>query len=174
MSESDQQPEDVASLFKKFGGDAHGYREFADVDAPRPGAPAWALVPTPTSAGATPMPAGSTQTAPAGPAGPSGVGSIFSSIGPSEAALPTAPPARAELPSTAISRPSPVTAVSALWPARIDPQPSQPPRAGDPAPSISAGSRKLEVLFARWAGTTPAPAASAGGHGLLSRWRSQG
>ncbi|MDM0020204.1 hypothetical protein [Variovorax saccharolyticus] len=59
MSEDDREAEDVAGLFRKFGGDVKGYREFEP--APVAGQPpaAWTLIPgagTPTQA-AEPAPA---------------------------------------------------------------------------------------------------------------------
>jgi hypothetical protein len=53
MTEDDREAEDVAGLFRKFGGDVKGYREFEP--APAAGQPqaAWTLIPgsgTPTQA----------------------------------------------------------------------------------------------------------------------------
>lgn len=43
MSQDDRQQEDVAGLFRKFGGDATRYKEFAPVESPR-AAGNWPLV----------------------------------------------------------------------------------------------------------------------------------
>jgi len=149
MSQADHQPEDVASLFKKFGGDAHDYREFAQPEPTAPAGASWALVPGRT--GAAPASA-----APAPPAS-----------GPDLAA--TTPPRPAPPPS----------AVSALWPAPAPapvsaPAPALPLRVEVATAPGAAGPRSLDVLFARWAGTPPPPSPPASGHGLLSRWRSKG
>ena len=143
MSQADPQPEDVASLFKKFGGDAHAYREFAQPEPTTPAGASWALL----SGGA----------------------------GAAQASAAPAPPASgSDLAATAPSRPAPPpSAVSALWPAPAS-APALPLRAeAATAPGV-AGPRSLDVLFARWAGTPPPPSPPASGHGLLSRWRSQG
>lgn len=176
MSQSDHQPEDVASLFKKFGGDAQGYREFADPDAARPSAPVWALVPTPT-------PTPTTTSTPAAAAG--GAAAPL----PADAAPAVQAEMPAEVPAAAVPfRPTAPTSVSALWPAPARHEPTQirqqqpqqlqqsvrPLQASASATPVAAGTRALDAMFARWAGTTPMPAASVGGHGLLSRWRSQG
>lgn len=43
MSQDDRQQEDVAGLFRKFGGDATRYKEFAPAESPR-AAGSWPLV----------------------------------------------------------------------------------------------------------------------------------
>lgn len=59
MSNDDREAEDVAGLFRKFGGDAKGYKEFEP--APEVGQPqgAWTLIPgspaAPAAAIATPV-----------------------------------------------------------------------------------------------------------------------
>lgn len=44
MSQDDRQQEDVAGLFRKFGGDATRYKEFAPAESPRATGGAWPLV----------------------------------------------------------------------------------------------------------------------------------
>jgi hypothetical protein len=69
MSADDPTPEDIAGLFRKFGGDAHGYKEFAPPEAEAEAPRAWPLLtgekiahpPVP----AAPMPAPAPAPAPA-------------------------------------------------------------------------------------------------------------
>lgn len=44
MTTESDQPEDIAGLFRKFGGDPMAYKEFAPRDEPGGGAGAWALI----------------------------------------------------------------------------------------------------------------------------------
>jgi len=86
MTEDDGQAEDVAGLFRRFGGDATGYKEFAPAaDAERP-AGAWPLVPglPPTAAAVR----GAAE----------------------EPAVPPAVPAAAAFASSHVDRPAPITA----------------------------------------------------------------
>lgn len=53
MKDANAQEEDVTGLFRKFGGDAGAYKEFAPADIPaatRPAAPTAAPVPSPAQA----------------------------------------------------------------------------------------------------------------------------
>lgn len=44
MTEDEPTPEDIAGLFRKFGGDAHGYKEFAPPEAEAEAPRVWALL----------------------------------------------------------------------------------------------------------------------------------
>ena len=45
MSQDEPTPEDIAGLFRKFGGDAHDYKEFAPPEAEEEAPRAWPLPP---------------------------------------------------------------------------------------------------------------------------------
>lgn len=168
MSNADEPtPEDIAGLFRKFGGDAHGYREFAPPEAEGEAPRAWALLsgekishpPVQAALPAAPVPA--PAPAPVAPA-------------------PVAPPAWAPAPLLApVAAPAPLFAAP---PARIEPvlaplhapQPlSAPPARTAAAPSAAlaaapgAANTPLQQLFERLVSPQP-PAAPPG---PMSRWR---
>lgn len=141
MRPDDGEAEDVAGLFRKFGGDASGYKEFepaAEVGKPFAG---WALVP--------------------------GSGNVIAESAPSiavasPAVAPSVAPAVAPV---ALAATPPVAAPSAATPA-VPAAVAMPP---SPEPVATAPARELDLLFARLAGTTQPGAEQ--GHGLMSRWR---
>lgn len=149
MTQDDDTPEDIAGLFRKFGGDAHGYKEFAPPEAEGEAPKAWPLLsgekivrapvaaPTPVARPAQPVAA----------VPPAKVEPVLRPPAPLASALP--PPA-----------PAPVFAPA---PAPAFVQPAPPPAADTshhtPTP--------LEQLFARLAAPQPPAAAP----GPMSRWR---
>ncbi len=161
MSDDERRGEDVAGLFRKFGGDAKAYREFATEPQMHEPAPSWRLVsgarqgaavvqPAPVVAAPAPV---ATAPAPTGAASPQ---PLFSQ--------PAAAGGAAAAPLRAVA-PQPVTAsvpVASAAPA---------PAARATQPTHAAGLRELDVLFARLNGEPPPPAPESGGGGLLSRWR---
>jgi len=62
MSRDDREAEDVAGLFRKFGGDAKSYKEFEPVPELGQPRPAWTLIP-----GSPGAPPGSAPNSPRGP-----------------------------------------------------------------------------------------------------------
>ena len=94
MSDDKQQEEDVAGLFRKFGGDASSYKEFAPVESAGHAAGSWPLVnggTRPADAPATPSAHASAAPvlAPLHPPSPAPVGLAVS---PAAAPLPNAAP----------------------------------------------------------------------------------
>ena len=143
MKEDEEKGEDIAGLFKKFGGDAKGYREFDHAPA-EPGGQesSWRLLPggRPANAPVAPVLAPVAQPTPLPP-----------------------PPAPPPLVSPRVQAPAPVQPPApAVAPA--------PATVHAPAPTAApTAARPLDVLFARLAADTAAPAEA--GHTLLSRWR---
>lgn len=152
MKEDEEKGEDIAGLFKKFGGDAKGYREFDHAPAEPSGQESpWRLLPGGRSASAPVEPV----MAPAPP--------------PAPPPAPVPPPAPAFAPAFApvfAPVPAPMAAPVAHPAAAPEAAPASVPA---PVAAAPAAARPLDVLFARLAADT---AASAGaGHTLLSRWR---
>ena len=168
MKEDEREGEDVAGLFRRFGGDASGYQEFepAPEAAAAPGT-GWALLPgsgpgtapdpvsvAPSAATAQAMPAPLSTAAPAG-----SIASI-ASIAPVAPVVPTTSPA----PPQAFT----VQAAPAISPiAAAFRAPPAPPTSDSTHPGDSP--RELDRLFARLAGQ-PKPGAEAS-LGLMARWR---
>ncbi|MDM0013468.1 hypothetical protein QTH87_13585 [Variovorax sp. J22P168] len=163
MSEEDREAEDVTGLFRKFGGDASGYREFEPVLDPAAPPAAWPLIPGSRAAAAPAQPQPPTSPRAAAPQPtPVPAAAIPSPVQPSSAS-PThasrAAPVTAPLAAAVTAAPHALpTALPAAWAAS---PPVVGARAGEP--------RELDLLFARLAGQ-PRPAVD-GGHGLMSRWR---
>lgn len=162
MTDDERRGEDVAGLFRKFGGDAKGYREFAQEPQMNEQTPSWRLVAGTRQGGAAaPQPAPS----PSVPAAPA--------LAPVAAATPVATPPVKSL----FARPVPAVAA----PLRaVAPQPAvAPPLAAlepNPAPEAKTAqptnaARELDTLFSRLNGEPPPQAPEPGGAGLLSRWR---
>ena len=142
MSADERQHEDVAGLFRKFGGDASGYKEFAPIEGSDRTSGSWPLV------------NGGTRPVDAPPPEPVSL--------PLAAAPPTPAPPPAVVPVATILAPAPAPA----------PTPAPAAFFASPAaavPSNSPPSRELDGLFARLAGATDPAGGS--GQGLLSRWR---
>ncbi|RQO52853.1 hypothetical protein DBV14_15480 [Variovorax sp. KBW07] len=147
MSQDDDTPEDIAGLFRKFGGDAHAYKEFAPPEAEGEAPKAWPL-----------LSGEKIERAPF--------------VAP--AIAPAAAPVRAPAPAPTVA---PLPPVAAVPPARVEPvlRPPVPPApAFAPAPQAPAqadtrhsASTPLEQLFARLAAPQPPAAAQ----GPMSRWR---
>lgn len=182
MSNSDEPtPEDIAGLFRKFGGDAHGYREFAPPETEGEAPRAWALLsgekishPPVQAVAAAPALAPANAPAPA--------------LAPANAPAPVPPPAWSPSPlPTPVAAPAPLFAAPQ---ARIEPvlaplhapqslsaPPARPavapapPLAAVPAAAMAgapgAASTPLEQLFERLVSPQP-PAAPPG---PMSRWR---
>ncbi|MDB5827700.1 MAG: hypothetical protein JWQ73_1920 [Variovorax sp.] len=147
MTTESDQPEDIAGLFRKFGGDPMAYKEFAPRDEPGASSGAWPLV--------SPIrpPAEAAQATPPAPAYEP----------PPVQRVPMAQPAPAKPRTVTAARPP--EAVSALFAA-----PSPTLHAVGAPTGTPTEPRELDALFARLLGTPP-PAVPTG-HGLLSRWRS--
>ncbi len=120
MSNDDREAEDVAGLFRKFGGDAKGYKEFEP--APEVGQPqgAWTLIPGASAAPAAPVPPAAVP-APAAPA-----------------------PAPAPVPTPSAPAPSAVAASPAGTPRELDLLFAR--LAGQPQPAPEGG----HGLMSRW------------------------
>lgn len=132
MSDQDREAEDVAGLFRKFGGDAKGYKEFEPV--PEPGQPqaAWPLIPGSRPGALAPVAA--PASAPVAAVAPA----------------PTAPTAVAPTPAI----PAPIRPIPAPLPTAAAAMPA--------TPASSTGSpRELDLLFARLSGQ-PQPAPEGG------------
>ncbi|CAN5260399.1 hypothetical protein BH10PSE18_BH10PSE18_05010 [soil metagenome] len=166
MSDDERRGEDVAGLFRKFGGDAKGYREFATEPQMNEPTPSWRLVSGARQGAAAPQPA--PAAAPSAPAAPA--------LAPVVAA--TAAVAAASVKSL-FARPAAGVAVAAPFRA-VAPQPATvpPTLALNPSPTPETTTaqpayamRELDVLFSRLNGEPPPQAPEPGGAGLLSRWR---
>ncbi|MDP9900450.1 hypothetical protein [Variovorax ginsengisoli] len=144
MKEDDEQGEDIAGLFKKFGGDAKGYREFdhtpADQESP------WRLL----------------------PGGHSAETPVIAPAPPPLAPPPAAPPALV-VPRAAAPAPVPASVFATAMPPMAAPVAVPEPASVPATPVTAPATRPLDVLFARLAAETAAPAEA--GHTLLSRWR---
>lgn len=150
MSDDERQQEDVAGLFRKFGGDASSYKEFAPIESAERTAGRWPLVNGGTRPAdeAAPVPAAPPATAPDAPALAPALAPVLPVSAPALASSPVLAPA----PSPA---PIPAATVFTALPAA--------------APSPGPAPRELDALFARLAGATDPAVGS--GPGLLSRWR---
>ena len=143
MSQDEPTPEDIAGLFRKFGGDAHDYKEFAPPEAEEEAPRAWPLL------------TGAKIERPAAPApAPFVVEPVLRPLPPIPAPAPLAAPAPA--PS------APLLARTPFAPPR-----AQPPVAQQPATGNETAPTPLSQLFARLAAPQP-PAAPPG---PMSRWR---
>lgn len=91
MTADDGQPDDIAGLFKKFGGDPHAYREFEPGAEPERGTAVWSLV-SPAAAPATPAPSPAQPATDAGRPPPN-MNALFAA--PAAAAVPPAMPGNA-------------------------------------------------------------------------------
>lgn len=161
MSDDERRGEDVAGLFRKFGGDAKAYREFATEPQMNEPAPSWRLVSGARQGAAVAQPAPAVAA-------------------PAPAAAAPAPTAAAS-PQPLFSRPAAAGGAVAAALRTVAPQPvaapvqvasaAPAPAANAAPPTPAAGLRELDVLFARLNGETPPPAPESGGGGLLSRWR---
>lgn len=132
MSRDDDTPEDIAGLFRKFGGDAHAYKEFAPPEAEGEAPKAWAL-----------LSGEKIERAPAPVAAPA--------IAPAQAPAVAPPPPLAAAPQ---ARVEPVLRPSV-------PLASAPTQAAPPADTRHSAPTPLEQLFARLAAPQP-PAAAQG------------
>lgn len=144
MNTEDSAPEDIAGLFRKFGGDSHGYREFAPPEAETETPRVWPLL------------SGQRIAHPPAAAAP-----VSSSVAPVPPAAPFAPPVHAQ-PRPAVAAPQ----------ARVEPVLRTPPPvaasfAAPAADGTDVQPTPLEQLFERLAGPQPPSAAP----GPLSRWR---
>ncbi|MES2533708.1 MAG: hypothetical protein V4636_21865 [Pseudomonadota bacterium] len=161
MSDDERRGEDVAGLFRKFGGDAKGYREFAPEPQMNEQTPSWRLVSGTRQGAAAPQPA--PVVAPVTPAS----APVVAAAAPVAAApvkpLFTRPAVAAAAPLRAVA-PQPTVAPAA--PA-LNPGPA--PDAAPPQPTSAA--RELDVLFSRLNGEPPPQTPEPGAAGLLSRWR---
>lgn len=157
MNDDDRQGEDVAGLFRKFGGDVKGYREFAPEPQMQEAAPSWRLVsgarqgaPAP----AAPVPAAEPAPAPVAPV-----------------VVAPAPPPFTAAPASALARPlfaRPPVAES------VSPRGAPPVAAAEPVAAPTPAplpTRELDLLFARLDGQRPPQAPAPEAPGLLSRWR---
>lgn len=178
MSKDDAHtPEDIAGLFSKFGGDAHGYKEFAPPDAEAEAPRAWALLSgekiVHPPAVAAPLQPPAPVPAPAPAAAPA--------FAPVFAPAPVPPPAPFLAPAAAPQvRVEPVLRAPPLAPAPLPfpaaPSapllaplaPLAPPVTAAVADPAGAAPTPLEQLFARLAADPQRPAAAAG---PMSRWR---
>lgn len=151
MSEEDREAEDVTGLFRKFGGDASGYREFEPMVDPTKPTAAWPLIPGSRAAAAPAQPRAPTSPLAAAPQPTPVPAAAIPSPVPAARPASAPPPIAARVP-TAIPVPL------AAW---ATPPPAGSAQAGEP--------RELDLLFARLAGQ-PRPAVE-GGPGLMSRWR---
>ncbi len=179
MSKADDPtPEDIAGLFRKFGGDAHGYKEFAPPDNEAEAPRAWPLI-TGEKISHAPVPVAAPLQAPAAP--------MRSAPAPAPAQAPyLAPVAAPLLFDTPIAAPiaapiaPPVAAPRArvepvLRPATLPPAPAlspvfSPARAPAPLPPLEntgAAQTPLAQLFERL--VSPQPPAPP--PGPMSRWR---
>lgn len=181
MSDNGRGSEDIAGLFRKFGGDVKGYREFATEPQMHEPAPAWRLV-SGARAGAATTPPAPVATVPA-PA-PIPIPSAPAVAAPVAAAAPLKSLFVRPAPATAAASPAPAVALQPVVPAITAPAqtPKPSPLTGladgemplpsthfipAPAPAV----RQLDILFARLDGEPPPPAPESSGSGLLSRWR---
>lgn len=147
MKDEGSQQEDVAGLFRKFGGDVAGYKEFAPAETPAaaPVSGGWALV----NGGRPAAPEPAVAAPAAAPV--------------AEAPLFAAPSATAPVaPTVAVAAPPAAVAPQA------SPSMSHSPAAEHPSADAEA-PRELDALFARLAGHPPSPASP--GQGLMARWR---
>ncbi|MGJ7615183.1 MULTISPECIES: BcsR/BcsP family cellulose biosynthesis protein [unclassified Variovorax] len=171
MSNPDEPtPEDIAGLFRKFGGDAHGYREFSPPETEGEAPRAWALLSgekishPPVQAAAAAAPALAPASAPAPPLAwaPSPLPAPVAAPAP----LFAAPQARIEPVLAPLHAPQPLGAP----PARPAVAPAAA-LAAVPAAAMAgapgAASTPLEQLFERLVSPQP-PAAPPG---PMSRWR---
>ncbi|MDP9991149.1 hypothetical protein J2W28_002634 [Variovorax boronicumulans] len=123
MSRDDRSAEDVAGLFRKFGGDAHNYREFSAPEADAQAAGNWPLLsggPIDRPPVAPPVPAAAPAIAPVAPVAPVATTAPAVSVAPFAPVAPLIPAATAATPSA-------------------------------PAPSAGAAPSELQALFARLA-----------------------
>jgi hypothetical protein len=149
MSQDEPTPEDIAGLFRKFGGDAHGYKEFAPPETEAEAPKVWPLL----TGEKIVRPVEAARVQP-----------------PAPAAVPVAPAPVAAVPPApriepVLRPPAPVAApVPAPQPPALAPLFAQPAAA-----PVAAGSAAtpLAQLFARLAAPQP-PAAPPG---PMSRWR---
>lgn len=169
MSADDPTPEDIAGLFRKFGGDAHGYKEFAPPEAEAEAPRKWPLL------------TGEKIAHPPETAAPLSAPARVPAPAPAPAAAPVpfamqapAPQARVEPVLRAPAPVPPLAAAPAPAPfaqpmAQLMMQPARPtaPPGSDPVNPDGVAPTPLEQLFERLAGPqAPAPAA-----GPMSRWR---
>jgi len=121
MSHDDRESEDVAGLFRKFGGNAKGYKEFEPAPEAGQGQAAWALIPGSTGAAAAPA---APVAAPAAPA------AVPAPVAAAAAPRPLPPtPAPPPAPSTVAASPSGAPRDLDLLFARLAGRP-QPPSEG--------------------------------------------
>ncbi|ADU37392.1 BcsR/BcsP family cellulose biosynthesis protein [Variovorax paradoxus] len=123
MSRDDRSAEDVAGLFRKFGGDAHNYREFSAPEEDAQAAGNWPLLsggPIDRPPVAPPVPAAAPAIAPVAPVAPVATTAPAVSVAPFAPVAPLIPAATAATPSA-------------------------------PAPSAGAAPGELQALFARLA-----------------------
>jgi hypothetical protein len=174
MSADEHTPEDIAGLFGKFGGDAHGYREFAPPEAEAEVPRVWPLLsgekiahpPVAPVQAPPPAPAPAPVFAPAPPPAP-----VYAPA-PAPAPAPFFSPAAA--PQARIDPVLRAAAPAAFAPAPVFAPPPAPVLApavplGAPASSDSAAvpPTPLEQLFERLA----SPHKPAAAPGPMSRWR---
>jgi len=154
MSDDAHQQEDVAGLFRKFGGDASRYKEFAPIESAERTPGSWPLV----NGGMRAADASPPEAVPPAAASVAALVAAPRVDAPAPTPIPAAPPvAVPAAPTHAVAPALPPTA-SALF--------TPPPAA---VSSDGPAPRELDALFARLAGAT-APAAG-NGQGLMSRWR---
>lgn len=153
MNTEDSAPEDIAGLFRKFGGDSHGYREFAPPEAETETPRVWPLL--------------SGQRIAHPPAAAAPVSSPVAPVAPVPAAAPVAPVAPFAPPVHAQPRPAAAAPQPRVEPVLRTPPPAAASFAAPAADGTDAQPTPLEQLFERLAGPQPPSAAP----GPLSRWR---
>lgn len=160
MSQDDPTPEDIAGLFRKFGGDAHDYKEFAPPETEEEAPRVWPLL-TGEKIERPLAPAARTPAAPLiEPAQPLPFAAapqprVEPVLRPLPMPAPVPAPAPAPVPVPLFARP-PAAAQQPQTPAA-----PQPATASEPAPT------PLSQLFERLA----APQPPAPPPGPMSRWR---
>ncbi|GEM_PF-774049 len=164
MSKDDPTPEDIAGLFRKFGGDAHDYKEFAPPETEEEAPRVWPLL------------TGEKIERPSAPAARTPAAPLMAPVQPlpvAAAPQPRVEPVLRPLPVPApIAAPAPVPA-PAPAPAPLFARPPlaahqpQPPAAHQPATASEPAPTPLSQLFERLA----APQPRAAQPGLMSRWR---
>ena len=166
MSNSEEPtPEDIAGLFRKFGGDAHGYKEFAQPDTEAEPPRAWALLsgekishpPVPAA-----VPVQAPVQAPVAAQPPAPVPVAAPVLPPAPAPAPTPSPAPTPF-LTPVAAPV-FTAPAPAQPVRIEPvlrAPVLPPVfAPAPAPAPAPVLPPLRAPLLPTLGTAPAPASA--------------
>ena len=156
MSQDEPTPEDIAGLFRKFGGDAHDYKEFAPPEAEEEAPRAWPLltgakIERPAAPAPAPFVAAPVQAVPPPPFAAAPQPRV-------EPVLRPLPPIPAPAP---LAAPAPAPSAPLLARTPFAPPRAQPPVAQQPATGNETAPTPLSQLFARLA-SPQTPAAPTG------------